>query len=166
MMRTKLRQKDIAAAISEPAEQYGPGSASYSPEQTPELAGFGLSETANQGEDPNTSTSQAPGAYLPRPPRPDIHGEPGLTQAFGWSTGILPSRARRMRLQGETLVVPNMTARAHPAVGPVGFSTRQQRLDTRTAALVEQWLPSQQTINQQFTEPTIAAPRNRNPLGD
>lgn len=162
-MLTKLRQKDIAAAVAEPAEQYGPGSASYSPEQTPGLDRLGLPDTSTQPEDPNLSTQQVSPGFIPRPPNPSVTGQPGISKAFGWSTGILPSRARRMRFQGETLVVPSMGV--HPAVGPVGFSARQQRLDSGVKALVDQWLPSQQEINEQFTTSAVAN-RNRNPLGN
>lgn len=158
-----MNKRQLALATAEPGAQYGPGSASYSPQQmTPEATtAIGLPAIATQADDPNLTTSDAPVIRIPRPPAPDVGGEPGISRGLGWSTGILPSRARRMKFQGETLVVPTMGV--HPAVGPVGFSNRQQRLDNGVAGLINQWLPSQQEINEQFTTGAVAQ-RNRNPL--
>lgn len=150
----------VAANIADYTEQYGPGSASYSPMLTDNATGTGREENAYQMQGPN-DTSQ--GTYPPygqklAPPDPTVTGVVGRSDALSYSTGLLPSRTFRQRFTGATLVRPTMGA--HPAVGPVGLSNRQGRLQANVAALIDTYLPSAQEVRQQFTE----APRNRNPL--
>lgn len=137
--------------------EYGPGSAAYSPEGTYDLDTLGFPSCVYQQDSPLAHTSNAPVVSVPRPPNPSTGGEPGRSNLIGYTTGLLPSRTYRQRLDGATLVVPSMGA--HPATGPVGFSSRTDRLATGVNALVDQWLPSQQDINESFV-----GARNRNPL--
>jgi len=154
-----MRTKTVAAAVEEPSQNYGPGSASYSPEGTDGLAYVGLPTDNSVRDEPNESTSGAPDTRLPRPPDPTVGGMPGIANGLGWSTGLRPSRTLRTRMGGETLVVPTMGV--HPAEGPVGVSNRTGRLESGVAALIETWLPSQQEINNSFVGGSM---RNRNPL--
>lgn len=160
---------------------YGPGSAVYSPADFSPVGGIpelGLpQETVNQ-QSPATSaspigtkgTSQVgdtppPISYVvtvPRPPLPSTGGLPGRTRMLGWTTGILPSRHYRMPFTGQVIVAPSQGV--HPVEGPVGFSNRQGRLASGVAALVDQWLPSQQQINTDVVN--MGSARNRNPLDD
>jgi len=61
-----------------------------------------------------------------RPPLPSAGGLPGLMRALGWSTGLRKSRWAHGLFGGQTLVVTPMGV--HPTSGPVGFSTRTDRL--------------------------------------
>lgn len=162
---------------------YGPGSAVYSPADFSPIGGIPElgrpQETTNQ-QDPTVSaspigtkgTSQEgdftpPISYVvtvPRPPLPSTGGMPGRSHMLGWTTGLLPSRFYRQRFTGKVLVVP--TQGVHPVEGPVGFSNRQGRLASGVDALVNQWLPNQQQINEDIVSMNGNSLRNRNPLDD
>lgn len=175
------RYREALADYDSTSDNYGPGSASYSPANTgdantggiPEL---GLPSAATQQQSPTAATQQVgtkgtsqvgdttpPISYVvtvPRPPLPSTGGMPGRAMSLGYTTGLLPSRNYRQRFTGKVLVVPTMGV--HPTDGPVGFSNRQGRLASGVAALVDQWLPSQQQINEDVVN--LGSARNRNPL--
>jgi hypothetical protein len=75
---------------------------------------------------PLNSSSNAGCAYVPRPPDPAVGGLPGMTHALGWTTGLRLSRSFRQLFGGQTLKMPSMGV--HPIQGPVGYSTRSDRL--------------------------------------
>jgi len=89
------------------------------------------------------------GATL-RPPDPAVGGQPGVGRQLGWSTGLQSSRAMRQRFSGRVLAVPTMGV--HPAYGPVGFSTRTQRLANGVAALNTDYTPTSDHVAQSFVE--------------
>lgn len=134
-------------------------SAMYSPAQMEQATQdtLGLPATVNHRPNPlDTSTNFVP--HVPRPPDPATGGAPGLNQGFGWSTGLRQPRSMRTLFGGATLVRPTMGV--HPADGPVGFSTRTDRLEAGVAALYDQWLPTQRTIQESFTKPQNAQSGN------
>lgn len=149
----------VAQGLQEPTNQYGPGSAAYSPMLSPGLDGFGLPETASQQQSPTAATSTAPVIKIPRPPLPSVGGENGRAEALGWTTGLRPFRWSKQPFRGATLVRPTMGV--HPATGPVGLSNRQGRLQAGVAALTTTYLPSATEVRQMFTQPSA---RNANPL--
>lgn len=157
------RMRTAMADFAVDGEVYGPGSSAYSPADTTGPDGIpilGLPSHATQADDPTASTSGAPNITVPRPPDPTVGGAPGLGNALGWTTGLLPSRTHRMPFTGQVVVVAPMGV--HPVAGPVGFSNRQGRLANGVNALVEQWLPSQQQINEDVVN--MGAARNQSPL--
>lgn len=162
---------------------YGPDSASYSPADYSPPGGLpelGRPQQVTNQEAPTVSSSPIgtkgtsqegdatpPITYVvtvPRPPLPSTGGMPGRTHMLGWTTGLLPSRFFRQKFTGQVIVAP--TQGVHPVEGPVGFSNRQGRLASGVAALVDQWLPSQQQINQDIVGMDGNSLRNRNPLDD
>lgn len=82
------------------------------------------------------------------PPPPSVGGSVGVPSQLGWSTGLSKHRNRHQPLKGQTLVVPNMGA--HPAVGPVGFSTRSQRTANGVAALGTDYTPTAAEVARSF----------------
>lgn len=83
-----------------------------------------------------------------RPPDPTVGGQPGVGRQLGWSTGLQHSRAMRQRFSGRMLAVPTMGV--HPAYGPVGFSTRTQKLANGVAALNTDYTPTSDHVAQSF----------------
>lgn len=72
-----------------------------------------------------------PAAVVPAPPDPAYGGRPGMGFRLGWSTGLRHSRAFRQRFGDDSLVI-DVQNRIHPIEGPVGYSTRGDRLITRS----------------------------------
>lgn len=104
---------------------------------------------ANHIESPMDSTRDGLATgYIPRPPDPAIEGLPGISRGLGWSTGIRNSREFRQAFDGRSLVVPNMGA--HPIQGPVGYSTRTDRLSYGVAALRSDGVPTDQEVSNTF----------------
>lgn len=132
---------------------YGMDSAQWSPEGTPDEVNdsLGRPSVASGSPNPEGRDNSVPMAYVGLPPDPSAGGQHGLSRMFGWTTGLLPSRTMRQPLGGATLVRPSMGA--HPAYGPVGFSTFTDRRELGVAALYEEWLPSQRAIQETFTQP-------------
>jgi hypothetical protein len=171
------------ADYQQDGDLYGAGSAVYSPaDYSPPggLPALGLPQDVVNQDDPTSATSPIgtkgtsqvgdtppPISYVvtvPRPPLPSTGGMPGRTRMLGWTTGMLPSRNYRQRFTGQVIVAPSQGV--HPVEGPVGFSNRQGRLASGVAALVDQWLPSQQQVNQDVVNMNGTSLRNRNPLRD
>lgn len=100
----------------------------YSPEGYGYVdAAQAVPEVASHAQSPMVSASPVlDAAVVPKPPNPAVGGLPGLSHALGWSTGLRNSRAFRQAFDGRTLVVSTMGV--HPIEGPVGYSTRQDRL--------------------------------------
>lgn len=118
----------------------------YSPVETddmPDVAGAVI-ERASQGKSPFDSSNPIPAAFVPRNPDPALGGMPGSTNVLGRTTGIRLSRAFRQRFGGQTLVVPAMGA--HPIQGPVGYSTRTDRLVYGVAALNGPDIPTDDSV--------------------
>lgn len=148
----------------------GPGSAAYSPSLAPvnenpmlpdQRATVG--EPANSGDLVNASAVH--GSSL-LPPDPAVGGQATQRDQLGWTTGLRNSRAFRGLFTGATLVVPNMGV--HPAVGPVGYSTRSQRLANGIQALSTDYLPSTEAIAESFVNPGLTAVQREMmyPVGD
>lgn len=158
MSRSWQNPAPIAAAVQEQSEGYYPGSAGYSPSLTPGLdSSVGRITYAYQMDSPEKSTQGTPDVRVPRPPLPSMGGEPGRSQPLGYSTGLLPSKTFRQPFRGAVLVRPTMGA--NPVGGPVGRSSRQDRLQAGVKALTDVYLPSTDQVRQMFT-----TPRNVNPL--
>src|SRR6185437_11130655 len=85
------------------------------------------------------------------PPSPSYGGQPGRANQLGWTSGLRKDRWGRQNFQGQTLVRPSMGA--HPPVGPVGFSTRSQRLANGVNDLYAVYLPPTSVIAQSFVTP-------------
>lgn len=106
---------------------------------------------------PNASHRESPvdssrggvaSGFVPRPPDPAIGGLPGISEGLGWSTGLRNNRAFRQAFDGRTLVVPSMGV--HPIQGPVGYSTRSDRLAYGVAALSSDGMPTDQSVSTLF----------------
>lgn len=129
-----------------------PGSAGFSPAfgtvPYPENPAFGANhlEPVSVGQRGNW-----PEARAGLPPEPSYGGQPGVVRQLGWSTGFRRLGKLHNRMTGRTLVVPNMGA--HPAVGPVGFSTRSQRLRNKVEALRTDYTPTAAQVQQSFVGP-------------
>lgn len=89
------------------------------------------------------------------PPDPSYGGQAGTSKPLGWSTGIRSSRAFRQPFDGRTLRVPSMGV--HPAEGPVGYSTRSDRLVYAARALQSDGMPDNATVAAEFADPNTAA---------
>lgn len=141
----------VSAAPVDTDNLYGPDSSGWSPALASVnfLDMLGLPGTDSGSPNPQSSTSDVPTAYVPRPPDPSVGGMHGLSRKFGWSTGLRPSRTLRQLFSGKTLIVPTMGV--HPVEGPVGFSSWMDRRDLGVEALYNEWLPSQRQIQQSFT---------------
>lgn len=135
-----------------------PGSAAYSPvfapEDNPALPDASDSSGRAANSPDRIGGSPERGSAL-RPPDPAVGGETTQRNQLGWSTGLRDSRAFRQRFTGATLVVRNMGA--HPAVGPVGFSTRSQRLANGVQALSTDFMPSADQVAASFVSPGLNA---------
>lgn len=115
--------------------------------EIPEVAGA-VPEVVTNGKSPLDSSSDAGCAYVPRPPDPATGGKPGMTDALGWTTGIRNNRAFRQAFGGQTLVVTAMGA--HPIQGPVGYSTRTDRLVYGVRALSGEDIPSSASVGEEY----------------
>lgn len=135
-----------------------PGTAGYSPA----YAADGINDnpinplqlvnhraSANEEQGDWTAPKTEGGSLLP--PSPSVGGQPGRTNQLGWTTGLSQTRRLRQKFTGRTLVVPTMGA--HPAVGPVGFSTRSQRLRNGVGELTASRLPPSSVIAESFFAP-------------
>lgn len=132
-----------------------------SPSQTFAYSEYGISpiidrEITHQ-QAPNVSAG-IPDVKIPRPPDPTVGGEPGRSHALGWTRGLNPFRFMHQRFTGRTLVVPSMGV--HPQEGPVGFSSRLDRLADRRAALESDYTPTPEQVARIFT----GGGRNANPI--
>lgn len=110
--------------------------------------GGAVPEIATQAKSPLDSSSNAGCAFVPRPPDPAVGGQPGMTHALGWTTGLRISRAFRGLFGGQTLVMPSMGV--HPIQGPVGYSTRTDRLVYGVHALTGNDVPTNQSVAEQY----------------
>lgn len=106
-------------------------------------------------QSPFNDTQPTLAPVVPAPPSPSVGGEPGNSLGVGWSTGIRNSRAFRQPFDGRTLVVPNMGA--HPVSGPVGFSTRTDRLVYNARATESDNMVDNKTVTEEFANPNVAA---------
>lgn len=122
--------------------------------EVPDVAS-NVPEVVYPANSPLNSSSNAGCAYVPRPPDPAIGGMPGMTNALGWTTGLRNSRAFRALFGGQVLKVPSMGA--HPIQGPVGYSTRTDRLIYGVNALTGNDIPSNQSVADQFAGNDAAA---------
>ena len=105
---------------------------------------------ANHRESPtDSSRGGVASGFVPRPPDPAIGGLPGISHGLGWSTGLRNSRAFRQAFDGRTLVVPTMGV--HPIQGPVGYSTRSDRLSYGIAALSSDGMPTNEQVGKVFS---------------
>lgn len=136
-----------------------PGDAGYSPSRTAnsELEALGTPvATSSQDQAPRVpgvpgtfADNLVPTAESLRPPDPAFEGEPGQTDALGWSTGINNPRSLRQIFTGRTLVMPDINV--NPQVGPVGFDKgRSQKLANGVAALSTDYTPSAGAIADSF----------------
>ena len=125
-----------------------PGSAGYSPPNS-EADGVVFYSTRSTQPTPANAVSGDTSiiAQVPQPPSPSVGGEARQNGALGWSTGFGFFRRFRGGFTGRTLVVPSMGL--HPADGPVGFSTRSQRLRNRVQALTNDYTPTRQEAVQE-----------------
>lgn len=149
---------DYDALYAANDEDYSPESAGYVD------AAQAVPEIATQQESPLGSSQTTVAAYVPRPPDPAIGGMPGICYPLGYSTGIRNSRAFRQAFDGRTLVVAPMGV--HPVQGPVGYSTRTDRLTYNVRALSGDNMRSNQSVSDMFASPdssNIAAATMGNP---
>lgn len=135
-----------------------PGTATFSPSyesdgpaRNPMLPPLEVNQRASANEE--QGDWQAPqtvaGGLLP--PSPSYGGQTGRTNQLGWTQGLRSYRHIRQYFTGATMVVPSMGA--HPAVGPVGFTTRSQRLANGVNDLYSNYLPPPSVIAQSFIHP-------------
>lgn len=127
------------------------GDANNSPSLTRGYGDIGIAETVANHQQPPTASAGIEAAVVPPVPSPSVGGMPGRSHALGWSTGLRFARHLHARFTGRTLVVPNMGA--HPAEGPVGFSTRLDRLSAGTQALYTDYVPDPKEVAAMFTSP-------------
>ena len=106
----------------------GPDSSGWSPSLTqhPETYGTPLPTANHRVTAFGDRMDVPPVPRVPAPPSPSVGGVVGAGHQLGWSTGLREPRAFRQSLRGQTLVVPQV--KMHGAYGPVGQSSRQQRL--------------------------------------
>lgn len=145
---------------------YENDSAGYSPDGSTVYvdAGGAVPPVATSARSPLDHSNPIPAAVVPDPPDPALGGKPGMTHALGWSTGMRNSRAFRQAFDGRTLVVPNMGV--HPIQGPVGYSSRSDRLVYGVEALQGSKTPDDSQVSQHFADPNavaISAVTGRNP---
>lgn len=128
----------------------------YSPESDGYVdAAQAVPEIASHAQSPMTTSNLLPAAYVPRPPDPAIGGKPGISRALGWSTGLRNSRAFRQAFDGRTLVVSSMGA--HPIEGPVGYSTRSDRLFYGAQALRGDNMSDNTKVAKNLSDPDASA---------
>ncbi len=126
--------------------QDGPGSAAYSPINTEPDSVVIPFTTRSQGNRANV-TGPNMSAEIPQLPDPAVGGLMGPLAQLGYSTGFLSFR-RMSPFDGRTLV--RRTMGVHPQDGPVGYSTRTQRLRNRVEALYNDYTPSAQAAAQEI----------------
>lgn len=113
------------------------------------------SYACNDGQNPLASYSVIPAGFIPRPPDPAVGGKAGLTKFLAWSTGLRNTRAFRQAFDGRTLRVSNMGP--HPIQGPVGYSTRSDRLFYGVQNLKGSGTPSSAAVQDDMASPKDAA---------
>lgn len=128
----------------------------YSPEGEGYIdAAQAVPEIASHAQSPMTTSNLLPAAVVPQPPDPAIGGKPGISHALGWSTGLRNSRAFRQAFDGRTLVVSTMGV--HPIEGPVGYSTRSDRLFYGAQALRGDGMSDNNKVAANLSNPNAAA---------
>ena len=90
------------------------------------VAGNLKPEYANQPVSPQ-SEGVLDAGFVPRPPDPALGGKAGPGHRLGWTTGLRTSRAFRRRFGDDSMVI-DVQNQVHPVEGPVGYSTRGDRL--------------------------------------
>lgn len=106
-------------------------------------------------QSPFNSTQPVVVPVVPAVPDPSIGGQVGNSLGVGWSTGIRNSRAFRQPFDGRTLVMPNMGA--HPVSGPVGYSTRTDRLVYNARATQAVDTVDSASVADLYIDPNVAA---------
>lgn len=89
-------------------------------------AGNAHPEVARQAVSPQ-SAGVLDAAFVPRPPDPALGGKPGPGHRLGWTNGLRTSRSFRRRFGDDSMVI-DVQNEVHPVEGPVGYSTRGDRL--------------------------------------
>lgn len=124
---------------------------------SPSISGFvdtaqAVPEVAcNTDQSPLASYSKIDAAFVPRPPDPAVEGKPGITRFLSWTTGLRNTRAFRQAFDGRTLRVANMGP--HPIQGPVGYSTRSDRLFYGVQNLRGNGTPTSATVAKDMGSP-------------
>lgn len=134
----------------------GPGTTAYSPAYSPINESPLLPEYSHTTGDPANSGNlmgNPKGYFELMPPDPAVGGQPTQANQLGYSTGIRPYRSLAQPLTGAVLVIPALGA--NKPGGPVGYSTRSQRLANGIQALSTDYLPSQEAIAQSFISPGL-----------
>lgn len=129
----------------------GPGSAAYSPALT-EPDGYRIPAQRITHLLPSSGERFTPPTYAGRqlaPPVPSIGGEPGVPSQLGWTDGFRKVLGKLHRpLRGAVVTVAPMGV--HPNVGPVGYSTRADRLRARYRALTTDYTPNGADVARTF----------------
>lgn len=107
-----------------------------------------------------------PAAVVPAPPSPSAGGRPGMGHRLGWSTGLRTSRSFRQRFGDDSIVI-DVRNQVHPVEGPVGYSTRGDRLVTRSQYVLNgAGEPTPDQVRESFSSDyaaSVVAARGMNP---
>lgn len=143
--------------------EYAESKADYSPSLSNDASGHLVSPAgnnhpvvANQPTNPQASGFN-PSAFVPRPPDPATGGEPGPGKRLGWSTGLRTSRSFRRRFDDESIVIETYN-KVHPVEGPVGFSSRTDRLVYGAEVVLNgTGAPTNAQVTAMYADPDFAA---------
>ena len=127
-------------------ERDGPGTENYRPIMAERDAVF-YATRSTRATPPNGNPGRMAQTFNLEPPDPTTGGEMGQFDQLGYSTGFGAFK------RGTPFTGRVITARplgAHPPVGPVGYSTRSQRLRQRVEALYTDYTPSDQQVAQEI----------------
>lgn len=126
----------------------GPGSAVYGPGYTENDGAILPFQTRTQGA-PANDVGPLFAAVIPDLPNPAIGGETGPLGVLGFTDGFLALR-RKAAFTGRVIVRRSLGV--HPASGPVGYTTRSQRLRNAVEALYSDYTPGSQEAAREIIE--------------
>lgn len=153
--------------------EYAEDKATYSPSLSHDASGRVVTPvggqravTSNQPVSPQ-AVGFNPAAYCPAPPSPSLGGEPGPGRRLGWSTGLRSVRWGHRRFNDESMTV-GMPTTVHPVEGPVGFSTRTDRLVYGSEVVLNgTGAPTNAQVTAMYSDPDfaiqVAAAQGSNP---
>lgn len=142
--------------------EYAESQADYSPSLSHDASGHVVtpvggqaSVVANHAVSP-MSTGFNEAAFIPRPPDPAVGGQPGPGHRLGWSTGLRSLRWGHRRFNDESSIIETYN-KVHPVEGPVGYSTRSDRLIYGSKVILDgTGAPTNAQVTAMYSDPSFA----------